>query len=220
MKFAGKDIPLELLYKLMLMSDRYTLQQMCQINTLTADICSNNNDYFWREKLEFDYKYDRHFTGKTFKETWILYPYTFTVIIDSAYIEDDLIDENDDNNFNEYNPDDPTISEFLPHDDNDVELIEKTIMSQRYMQILEENLEGNYEIIEVNAKIGEPTEITVYRENALGFPVNVSVEDINKYCDQMNIIFNNLYYEENYHIYHIRNRGVDSYVIPHFRFNQ
>lgn len=199
MEFEGKNIPPELVMEFMLRVERYSLQNVCRTNRLTAAIC--NDEYFWRRRLEIDYGTRERVHSKTYKETWIIYPYISKVILGIRGT----------NNFGDRVP----VTYEIPHEHLEAF---KTNVKSCIDQFNASFSIGNYERINyINMEEDQNGvyNLIYYLTNNFGFPVNSDgIEySINEFADDH-------YYKEGITIYDEMRDGdygdVRVFFIPFF----
>jgi hypothetical protein len=205
MEFAGKYIPEELVMEFMLSSDRYSLQDICRTNKLTAEIC--RDEYFWKRKLQIDFQTDERLPNKSYKETWIIMPYISRVKLG-------IVGES---GIGIYDP----LTHFVPQ-----ELAEqfKTAVRNSVEQFNEEDTLGIDETVhylDIEKDDNDEYYLVYYIENEFGFPRNPEgtffIESINDFLGQE-------YYNEDFVIEMVPQQGfdgddlidVDMFRIPYF----
>lgn len=71
MDFSDKFIPVEIVEEIMLYLDRESLENVCNLNNVTAEIC--RDELFWKKKMLIDHNTDQKIPNKSYKESWIEY---------------------------------------------------------------------------------------------------------------------------------------------------
>lgn len=182
----------------MLAADRYSLQQLCQVNSLTAEICRDES--FWRKKLYRDFQYEHRFVSKTWKETWILIPNTTEVVVKMVHVDPE-------------NPDNDSDTEpLIPINEDHVNTIRTVIMDN--VGIIDIG-KLQYRIVDYNIVIGEITRIQVCPFNEYNF--TVALGRLGEYRETANDLFGAFYDEPGRHLEHYEDQeGRDRYIIPYF----